>query len=147
MITGLQIKKIHALLPEEVKNDNDLKESIIVEFTGDVNKKSTKDLTFYQANLLIERFGGKPVHDKWAGFDFQKESHRKILSLLQQAGWVRYDKNLKRHVADMPRFAQWLKGNKSPVQKPLKTQTSQEVSKTIIALTGVLNYEIQNIKR
>jgi len=142
-ITNAQIQKIHGLLPTHIKNDKELKESIIIEYTQDFTKYSTKDLTFEQANALIVDLGGKPVFNEWAGFTIKKDSHRYILSLLQHAGWVRYDKQLKRHVADMPRFGQWLQGKKSPIKKPLKKQSKEEISKTIVALEGVLEFELK----
>jgi len=142
-IIKAQIQKIHGLLPANIKSDKELKESIIIEYTQDFAKYSTKDLTFEQANTLIVDLGGKPVYNEWTGFNYKKNSHRYILSLLQHAGWVRYDKHLRRHVADMPRFGRWLRGEKSPVKKPLHKQTKDEVSKTIVALEGVLEFELK----
>lgn len=146
-ITKAQIQKIHGLLPAHIKSDKELKESIIIEYTQDFSKYSTKDLTFEQANALIVDLGGKPVYNEWAGFNSNKDSHRYILSLLQHAGWVRYDKQLKRHVADMNRFGQWLQGDNSPVKKPLNKQEKEEISKTIVALEGVLDYELKKSVR
>ena len=48
----------------------------------------------------------------------------------------------KRHIADMPRFGQWLKSKKSPVKKPLNKQNKEAVSRTIVALEGILKYEL-----
>jgi hypothetical protein len=146
-ITKAQIQKIHGLLPAHIKSDKELKESIIIEYTQDFSKYSTKDLTFEQANALIVDLGGKPVYNEWAGFNYKKDSHRYILSLLQHAGWVRYDKQLKRHVADMNRFGQWLQGDNSPVKKPLNKQEKEEISKTIVALEGILEFELKTKKR
>ena len=142
-----QIQKIHGLLPVHVKSNKKLKESIVIEYTQDFSKYSTQDLTFEQANALIVDLGGKPVYNEWTAFNNKKKSHRYILSLLQHAGWVRYDKQLKRHVADMNRFGQWLQSENSPVKKPLTLQTKEEVSKTITALEGILNHNLKKAVR
>ena len=141
-ITKAQIQIIHCLLPARIKKDKELKEAIIIEYSQDFTKHSTKDLTVEQANTLIVDLGGKPVLDEWSRFNNKKNSHRYILSVLQQAGWVLYDRQRKRHIADMPRFGQWLKSKKSPVKKPLNKQNKEEVSRTIVALEGILKYEL-----
>lgn len=142
-ITNAQIGKIHGLLPERVKKDKDLKASIVLEYTLDSSKASTKDLTFEQANALIVDLGGRTVFNEWAGFNYKKDSHRYILSLLQHAGWVRYDKGLRRYVADMNRFGEFLQSKKAPVNKTLNKMEKDEVSKTIVALEGVLKSELK----
>lgn len=138
-ITIPQIQKLHALLPSVIKNDPNQKQLLVSKYTGNPSLKSTKDLSFDQANEIITQYGGKPfVYDNWAWFDSKNQQHRYILSLLNQLGWCNYETKLKRHTADLYRFSEWLKSNKSPVQMPLKKMTSKETSKIISALESML---------
>jgi hypothetical protein len=126
------------LLPEVIKNDALQKATLVHQFTNNWEKRSVKDLTFVQANHLIMRFGGVPVkYEHWAYFDAKKAQHRYILSLLLQLGWSNYNESQNRHIADLYRFSEWLKSNKSPVQMPLKKMNKQEVSKIIVALSNM----------
>ena len=60
-----------------------------------------------------------------------------ILSLLRQAQWV--VKNEKwGEVPDINRLSEFLKSDKSPVNKPLKKMEPLEVSKIIEALKGIV---------
>ena len=139
-ITNLQIKIIHTLIPAVYKEDKDQKKGLIHQFTGNYKKTSTKDLTFNQANEMIIRFGGKPVnYDHWGLFDAKNGAHLKVLNVLQEIGWIIYNEQQKRNVADIYRFSEWLKSNKAPVQKPLKRMQPKEVSKIITALEGIAN--------
>ncbi|MFD2566101.1 hypothetical protein [Pseudotenacibaculum haliotis] len=146
-VTTNQIKKIHTLLSPEIKKDKEAKESVIIQYTRDQSKVSTKDLTFEQANDLIVDLGGYPEVNEWAAFKVAKDSHRYILSLLQHSGWTYYSHRFNRTVADMNRFGEWLQSEKSPVKKPLVKQTPQETSKTIVALEGVLKHELKKSRR
>lgn len=118
--------------------NTELKEELVQWVTEDVNKISTNDLTFEQANAIIKNRGGSMAqYDNWGFYDNTKDSHRQILSHLITLGWtVKHPKYGK--VADLVRFSEWLKGNaksgRSPVKKPLKKMTSGEVSKVIHAL-------------
>lgn len=134
-----QIKVIHQLLPEVIKNDPDQKKQLMYQYTSDWTKTSTKDLTFDQANELIIRFGGKSYsYEHWGLFDYKKTSHRQVLSLLNQLGWQCYDKKFRGLVADIYKFSEWLKSNRSPVKKPFLKMSPSEVSKIIVALENML---------
>jgi len=138
-VTKEQIIHIHVLLPDAIKNDKDQKQFIITQFTGDLKKKSTKDLSFDQANALIERFGGKALHyDNWAFFDIKNSQHKYIYSLLMQHGWTIYSHKYKRNIADLQRLSEFLKSHRSPVQKKLKDMTKKECSKLITALENII---------
>ena len=136
-----QIQVIHAILPEAIKSDPSEKQSLIAQFTGDVNLTSTKDLTFIQANELIKSLNGKPVfsvnnvNHSYFKFTGANKQDRTILSLAHQYGWE-IEKNGK-YIADMTRLGEWLM-NKAPVKKPLTKQTPKELSKTITALENMI---------
>jgi len=138
-ITNQQIKIIHTLLPEVYKKDKDQKKELVYQFTEEYAKTSIKDLTFYQANIMIIRFGGKAVnYEHWGLFDVKNGSHMKVLSLLQEIGWTTYNETQKRNVADIYKLSQFLKSNKSPVNLPLKKMTALQISRKLIpALEGI----------
>ena len=82
--------------------------------------------------------GGR-CHSKsnWGLFDKENQQHKTILSLLRQAQWV--VKNEKwGEVPDINRLSEFLKSDKSPVNKPLKKMEPSEVSKIIEALKGIV---------
>ncbi len=140
-ITNQQIKIIHTLLPDVYKKDKEQKQELVYQFTEDYNKTSTKDLSFNQANQMITRFGGKPVdYDHWGLFDATIPSHRKVLSLLQEIGWITYNEQRRQNVADIYRLSEFLKSKKSPVNLPLKKMTPLQISRKLIpALEGISN--------
>ncbi len=82
---------------------------------------------------------------KWGLFDKTNSQHRLILSLCRQAGWTTCNPKYG-EVADLARLQGFLKSAKSPVKKPLKQQTPEELSKTIKALEGVVEYRYSNHK-
>lgn len=130
ILADTQQKKIIAILTH---GDKELKAELVKNQTGDSLKCSTNDLTFYQANQIIQQLGGTPVPNKWTRFDANKASHRNVLSLLMQNGWQFYNAEQQRYYADMNAFGGWLQ-SKAPVKKPLIDMQSHEVSKTIFAL-------------
>lgn len=74
----------------------------------------------------------QPVQN-WGYFDKENPQHKRIQANLRIANIVT-DKGY----ADMLGwFNRFLKSNKSPVKKPLKSMTPEEVSKIIVALDGV----------
>lgn len=75
----------------------------------------------------------------WAFFDKNNQQHRTILSLCRQAQWVKPHSRFG-EVADLERLHRFLKSDKSPVKKPLKEMTKQELSKIIIALEGIVKH-------
>lgn len=139
-ITSYQIKTIR-------KNSNfqeDIKEEWVQWVTGDSSKTSLKSLTQAQAVKIIRQQTGdnSPAvkaneSENWGYFDRNNSQHARIQANLYVANIV--VKN-DRHgeVADMKGwFNRFLKSPKSPVKKPLKDMTPQEVSKIIKALDGV----------
>ncbi|MDB4157946.1 hypothetical protein N9609_00495 [bacterium] len=138
-ITIEQIRYIHKLLPHTIKDNADPKAMIITRFTKDVTKKSTTNLTFAQANELIKSYGGTPIkYDHWAYLDFTNSQHGRIYSVLMQMEWTLYHIEKQKHIADLMRFSEWLKSNKSPVRKKVKEMTPKECSKVISALEMIL---------
>lgn len=82
--------------------------------------------------------GGR-THSKsnWGLFDQNNQQHKTLLSLLRQAQWtVPNDK--WGEVPDINRLSDFLKSDKSPVNKPLKKMEPAEVSKIIEALKGIV---------
>lgn len=137
-ILNSQIQRIHILLPAGIRTNPDQKKQLVQQYTCDYKKTSTKDLTFGQANELIEKLGGTPInYDNWAFFDYKKASHRNILSLCIQNNWQVWNNKKGDYVADLFRLSEWLKSVKSPVKKPLNKMTSKEVSKIIVALENM----------
>lgn len=137
-ITAFQIKEIR-------KNSNfqeDIKEEWVQWVTGDVARTSLKSLTQAQAvRILRAQTGTEPQADNWGLFDNDNSQHRRIQANLRTADIV--VKN-ERHgeVGDMLGwFNRFLKSNKSPVKKPLKSMSPLEVSKIIRALDGVVEWK------
>lgn len=116
----------------------DMKEEWVQWATGDINKKSTNELSFEQANKILEKLGVKPFKPKYyAKFDNKNPRHRLILSLMRQAQWVTHKENYG-EIPDMDRLDTWLKSNKAPISKPLMDMNSLEIEKTITALKGIV---------
>jgi hypothetical protein len=136
-ITAFQIKRIMHNCSFNVEMKNEWVQWV----TGDVKRTSLKSITQDQAVRIIRQQTGevKPeVNDNWGFFDPNNSQHKRIQSNLRAANIV--VKNEKHgEVADMEGwFNRFLKSNKSPVKKPLKTMSPEEVSKIIKALDGVV---------
>ena len=85
----------------------------------------------------IVQGGRSQGKSNWGLFDKENQQHKTILSLLRQAQWV--VKNEKwGEVPDINRLSEFLKSDKSPVNKPLKKMEPLEVSKIIEALKGIV---------
>lgn len=112
--------------------------------TGDVEKTSTNDLTFDQANDIIKQAGGTPVSkgktDNWAFFDKNNSQHRYILSLCRQLDWQVPDEKYGK-VVDLNRLSNFLKSKRSPVNKPLQKLTPAQLSKVVTALENIMKWE------
>ncbi len=122
----------------------DIKEEYVQWATNDNDKISCNDLSFDQANQILRQMGVKPVpmdrEDQaftWGMFDNSKKSHKAVLSLLRQIKWTTVHPT-HGQVADIARFGTWLQSDRAPVKQPLKKMDSKEISKTIIALEGIL---------
>lgn len=107
---------------------------------------TSKELAELEATDVVTflKTGRRPVN-RWAFFDIKKRQHRYILSILQQAGWTVFDTRKKRYIADMQRLGKWLQSERSPVKKPLITQSNKELSKTIYALENILRFELKKL--
>jgi hypothetical protein len=72
----------------------------------------------------------KPPSGDWGIFDKKNKQHLTLLSQLRTVQWTipheRYGE-----VADLARLSDFLKSDKSPVKKPLKSMEPHEVSKII----------------
>ena len=144
-ITAFQIKAIR-------KNCNfqeDIKEEWVQWVTGDVGRTSLKSLTQADAVKILRQQTGSdspnrvlnPVRvgaDNWGLFDKGNKQHLTILAQMRTAQWVvpsdKYGK-----VPDLERLSEFLKSEKSPINKPLKQMQPWEVSKIIEAFKGIVN--------
>ncbi|CDF80602.1 hypothetical protein, putative phage protein [Formosa agariphila KMM 3901] len=128
-------KQIIAIL---TKGDKDFKAELVEHQTKDASKRSTNDLSFYQANQIISQLGGTAVQNRWCLFNVNSRAHLNILSLCMQLGWQWYNDTQGRYYANMNTFGGWLQ-TKAPVKKPLLDMQPQEVSKTIAALESMIS--------
>lgn len=137
-ITKHQIKYIHQILPDHIKADKEEKAAFIAQFTGSVEKASTKDLSYYQANDLISALKGeKVIYNRYAFFDKKNKQHLYILSLCQQIGWVLYSEKQKRPIADLNKLGKWL-ADRGYLHKPLKEYNAKELPKLVYQLEQIL---------
>ncbi|MDV3880751.1 hypothetical protein BAS06_09310 [Elizabethkingia miricola] len=133
-ITTKQITQLQTICSAKFRNRDERLE-MLSEMVGSPIT-SIKDLTELQADELIYFFNtGKNMdHSSYALFDHKNNQHRTILSHCHTLGWV--NPNNPRFV-DLNRLGGWLKSEKSPVKKPLKQMTKQELSKIIVALENI----------
>jgi hypothetical protein len=124
--------------------NRDIKEEFVQWATGDVNKTSTNDLSFEQANAILVKLGKKPLRPTkedspyyWGMFDRLNHQHAKVLSYLHQLQWTKPDPKYGR-VPDIERLGQWLQSKRCPVNKPLKKMDSKELNKIFTALKGII---------
>jgi hypothetical protein len=108
---------------------------MVVRYTKESSRSSLTKLTFTEANAVIENYGGTAFkYDNWAFFDFKMSQHRKVLSLCHDLDWTVYSDKNQKHIVDTHRLSEFLKSKKCPIQKPLKSQSKEELSKVIYAL-------------
>lgn len=117
----------------------EIKEEWVQWATCDVNKTSTNDLTFEQANLILKQLGLKPhVSIDWAAFDMKNSKHRRIISMMYQAGWTIINQEGK-EIPDLSRLNDWLHSAKCPINKPLKQMDdNEEMPRLIQAFSGIV---------
>lgn len=132
-ITPFQIKRIMANCQYNVEIKNEWVQWV----TGDVNLTSLKSITQAQAVKIMHQQTGStdrsrpvPTEDNWALFDKNNKQHLAILAQMRTLQWVTKSDKWG-EVADMDRLSSFLKSDKSPVKKPLKKMTTDEVSKII----------------
>lgn len=112
--------------------------------TGDTSRTSLKSITHDQAIKIMHQQTGStdrsrpvPTEDNWALFDNTNTQHRTILAQMRTAQWVvPHEKHGE--VPDLERLSEFLKSDKSPVNKPLKQMEPWELSKIIEALKGIV---------
>lgn len=97
-ISKAQIIKIHAAAKEN-GIDNVLLHDIIQEITG---KKSSKELTKYEAMNVIDKLVGKTVRKEQAKGRASEKQLNKIKTLEHELGW---DDNPKRLLAFIKKYA------------------------------------------
>lgn len=135
-ITPHQLKSLQSACNGKFRTREERLEAIS-EMVG-AQVTSFNELTPLQADELIYFFNtGKSIdHSSWAIFDKYNTQHKAVLSLCYQLGWVS-EENPK--FVDLHRLGGWLKSNRSPVKRPLKEMTKQELSKIITALNNIIN--------
>lgn len=92
---------------------------------------------YYKRQQTPDEPVAKPQHNAtWGKFDKDNSAHMNCMSLLRQAKWV---KNWNgKTVPDIQRFSDFLHSEKAPVKKALLKMDKDEVSKTIVALEGIV---------
>ena len=90
------------------------------------------------AYLKPQKENAPVQNENWGKFKKDNKQHLTILSILRQAQWTVTKPNYG-EVADLERFSNWLKSDKSPVKKPLLKMTPDEVSKVIVAIGGIVS--------
>ncbi|WP_139063707.1 hypothetical protein [Flagellimonas eckloniae] len=110
--------------------------------TRDVAKISCNDLTFDEANRIIEKLGGTPHKHAsygWGMFDKNNHQHKTILALCMNYGWKKLNPKSGRDIADIAALGNWLHNDpRCPVRKPLKQMEPKETSKIIAALENMV---------
>lgn len=115
----------------------DIKEEFVQWATGDVKCISCDDLNFEQANRILEKLGVRPFKASWAKFDKNNSKHRRILSMMYQAGWTVYENG--REVPDLNCLNDWLHSSKCPINKPLMMMDDvHEMPRLIKAFSGIV---------
>lgn len=134
-----QIAYIHKLLPQSVCMNAQEKARKVAYYSVD-SKEHVNQLTFQEANAMIKDLGGKPVkYQNWAFYDPNNAAHRAIMSACYELEWSFFNKDRNKQQVDQVRLSEWLKSEKSPVQKPIMRMTKEEVSKIISALRSMVS--------
>jgi hypothetical protein len=104
-----------------------------------------KPIVYSGSASAIDNYNSpKPIKtENWGVFDASNKQHRTLMALCRNRQWVKPDdKHPSGEVADMDgAFSDFLKSERSPIKKPLKDMTPQEVSKIIIAMSGVVKHK------
>lgn len=136
-ITAYQIKEIRKLC----QFNEDYKCEVVYEATG---QTSLKKLTQKQAVSIINGFNPNrvlnPVRvgtENWGLFDKNNKQHLTVLAQMRTAQWV-IPNDKYGEVPDLERLSEFLKSEKSPINKPLKKMEPWEVSKVIEAFKGIV---------
>lgn len=117
----------------------DIKEEWVQWATGDSSKRSLNDLTYEQAEKVIQQqTGGNSDKASFQKFDFKNSQHKYILSLLHTIGWTK-ELNGKT-VGDMEALGHWLQ-TRSPIKLPLTDMGKKQLQKVIYAFEKVVKHE------
>lgn len=74
--------------------------------------------------------GNNSKNKNWGLFDNKNQQHKAILSQLRTLQWTVPSEKWG-EVADLDRLSEFLKSDKSPINKPLKDMNEKELSKMI----------------
>lgn len=138
-ITKFQINEI-------MRNCNykvDIKDEWVQWATGDVNRTSLRSITHDQAIKIMHQQTGSTDKSRlvptenWGLFDKENKQHLTILAQMRNAQWVKPNDKYG-EVPDLERLSDFLKSDKSPINKPLKKMEPWEVSKVIEAFKGIV---------
>lgn len=138
-VTNMQIRAIHTLLPIEIKQDVAAKKDVIFQFTNDYNRTSTNDLTFHEAQALINKLKGDD-YSFYAKFDSNIKQHLTLLSMCYNLNWVRFDDHLNRNVANLTMLGSWLE-KYGYLHKPLQDYTDLELPKLVAQFSRVVKHD------
>lgn len=143
-ITTDQIKKIHAILPAIYKENKELKESLVYQFTETEGKTSTKDLSIYQAEELIHFLQTGKVKDYsyFAKFDLSNKQHMYIFSLCHQIGWESFSEKYNKLVVDMAALGSWL-FKYGYLHKPMIEYTSAQLPKLVTQFENLVRSKVK----
>ena len=136
-ITKFQINRIM----QNCNYNIEMKDEWVQWVTGDNSRTSLRSITHDQAiKIMNQQTGTKPKQedeDNWGEFDKDNRQHLTLLAYMRTAQWTTPNEK-HGEVADIERLSDWLKGNLSPVKKPLKKMEPWEVSKIIEAFKGIV---------
>jgi hypothetical protein len=80
---------------------------------------------------------------KWAFFTPDNKKHMKILSLCRELKWTVWSEKKLKTIVSLNKLGGWLNSKRSPVQKPLKKMSPEELTTIINALSSMIgkNYK------
>jgi len=131
MISTRQLKILQSLLGKRFK-DREGRLAFLSDFVFR-ELSSSKELTEDEAFEILDWL--KYNYSKEAYFDSHNAQHLSLLAKCHELGWVQAD-NPK--IPDLGRLGKFLLSKRCPIQKSLKEMTTNEVSKVIGALTGII---------
>jgi hypothetical protein len=118
------------------------KANVIAQLTGDETKTSANDLTFDQANALLESIGVKGYfyNPDYKFFDRQNKQHRRILVEAIFCGWKKPHPKYG-EVADIEVLKTWLQSKRSPVPTDTLVGLSRVQCSKIIEALSKMHYK------
>lgn len=138
-ITKFQINRIM----QNCQYNVEIKNEWVQWATGDVNRTSLRSITHDQAIKIMHQQTGSTDKSRlvptenWGLFDKENKQHLTILAQMRNAQWVKPNDKYG-EVPDLERLSDFLKSDKSPINKPLKKMEPWEVSKVIEAFKGIV---------